>query len=103
MSLTSIIRIIRVNEKRSGTKDGRAWELQDCECLLMTEDGEATQVGVLSLPKAMRGDNAPKPGVYLGAFALQASLRDRRIEAILTGLQPYAVKAPAPSVSSKAA
>ena len=77
MSLTSIIRIIRVNEKRSGTKDGRAWELQDCECLLMTEDGEATQVGVLSLPKTMRGDNAPKPGVYLGAFALQAVVETR--------------------------
>lgn len=97
MSLHSIIRIIKVNEKRSGTKDGRAWELQDAECLLLDDNGEAQQVGVLSLPKHLRGDNAPKPGVYLGAFALQAGLRDRRIEALLTNLQPYTVPQRAPA------
>lgn len=97
MSLTSIIKIIKVNEKRTGSKDGRAWELQDAECILLDENGEEQQVGVLSLPKHLRGDAAPGRGIYLGSFALQAGLRDRRIEAVLTGLQPYAVRSvPAP-------
>lgn len=92
MSLTSIIKIIKVNEKRTGSKDGRAWEMQDAECVLLDENGEEQQVGVLSLPKHLRGDAAPGRGIYLGSFALQAGLRDRRIEAVLTGLQPYAVR-----------
>lgn len=95
MSLTSIIKIIKVNERRTGSKDGRAWEMQDAECILLDEHGEEQQVGVLSLPKHLRGDAAPQRGIYLGSFALQAGLRDRRIEAILTGLQPYDVRRPA--------
>lgn len=94
MSLNSIIKIIKVNEKRSGVKDGRPWEMQDAECILLDENGEEQQVGVLPLPKHLMGDAAPSRGIYLGAFALRAGLRDRRIEATLTGLQPYGVKAP---------
>lgn len=94
---SALIQIIKVNEKRSGQKDGRAWELQDAECLLLNEDMTPSQVGVLSLPKHLRGDMAPKPGVYTGTFALQSGLRDRRIEALLTGLTPVP-KAQAPQV-----
>lgn len=92
MAVTSIIKIIKINEKRTGSKDGRAWEMQDAECILLDENGEEAQVGVLSLPKHLRGDSAPARGIYLGSFALQAGMRDRRIEAVLTGLQPYGVK-----------
>lgn len=99
MSLNSILQIIKVNEKRSGTKDGRAWELQDAECLLLDDNGQPQQVGVLSLPKHLRGDNAPKPGFYLGAFALAAAMRDRRIEAQLTSLQPYDMRRAAPAAA----
>lgn len=109
MSVTSIIKIIKVNEKRTGSKDGRAWEMQDAECILLDENGEDQQVGVLSLPKHLRGDSAPARGIYLGSFALQAGMRDRRIEAVLTGLQPYDIRRappaplPPPVVPSKAA
>lgn len=108
MALTSIIRIIKINELREGSKDGRAWQMQDCECILLNDNGEDEQVGVLMLPKHLRGKDAPARGVYLGAFALQAGLRDRRIEAVLTGLQPYSVgktpaPAPAPAAPAKAA
>jgi hypothetical protein len=98
---SAIIQIIRVNEKRSGTKDGRAWELQDAECLLLDEHGAPQQVGVLSIPKDLRGK--VQPGVFTGSFALQSGLRDRRIEAVLTGLTPYPTKggaAPAGAVGS---
>lgn len=92
MSLTSIIKIIKVNESRSGTKNDRKWEMQDAECILLDENGEEQQVGVLQLPKHLMGDNAPARGIYLGSFALNAGYRDRRIEAVLTGLQPYDVR-----------
>lgn len=97
---SALIQIIKVNDKRSGQKDGRTWELQDCECLLLNEDLSPSQVGVLSLPKDLRGDKAPTAGIYTGSFALQSGLRDRRIEAILTGLTPVPQRA-APAASPK--
>ncbi|MVT37082.1 hypothetical protein GO497_06215 [Acidovorax citrulli] len=63
--------------------------MQDAECVLLDDGGEMVQVGVLQLPKALMGDAAPVPGTYMGAFALQAGMRDRRINAILTDLTPY--------------
>lgn len=90
MAFTALIQIIKVNEARSGSKDGRAWEMQDAECLLLDEDGQPSQVGVLMLPKDLR--NVTKTGTYTGSFALSAGLRDRRIEAVLTGLVPVDIK-----------
>lgn len=86
MAITALIKIIKVNEERTGNKDGRPWSMQDAECLLLNEDGTPAQVGVLMLPKQLRGKDAPTPGDYVGAFALGVSLRDRRVEAMLTGL-----------------
>ncbi|QHI96755.1 hypothetical protein GT347_01350 [Xylophilus rhododendri] len=103
MAFNALIHIIKVNPARSGAKDGRPWEMQDAECLLLDEAGQPTQVGVLMLPKELR--NKTEPGYYTGSFALSAGLRDRRIEAILTGLVPVDVKqirrqaAPAPAAS----
>lgn len=91
--MQSILQILKVNEARSGTKDGRAWEMQDAECLLLKEDGSVDQVGVLMLPKELR--NKVGPGTYLGSFALRPNMASRRIEAVLTGLQPYSTKPPA--------
>lgn len=106
MALTSIIQIIKTNEKRSGVKDGRPWEMQDAECILLDDSGAATQVGVLPLPKHLMGELAPLPGVYAGSFALQAGMRDRRIQAVLTDLRPVQLPAqrkpaaPAPAAGS---
>lgn len=107
MAITSIIKIIKVNELRKGSKDGREWAMQDAECILLDDNGEEQQVGVLMLPRDLRGEKAPARGIYLGSFTLQAGMRDRRIEAQLVGLQPYHVPksgpaaAPAPAVASK--
>lgn len=86
--MNALIQIIKVNEARSGTKDGRQWKMQDAECLLLDDNGAPAMVGVLSLPKDLMDDKAPKPGVYTGSFALKSGLRDRRIEAALVSLVP---------------
>ncbi|MGE0332767.1 MAG: hypothetical protein AB7P37_18985 [Ramlibacter sp.] len=93
--MQSIISIIKVNDEKKGVKDGREWALQDCECILLKEDNTPDQVGVLPLPKDLRGK--VQPGTYLGTFALRADLRTRRIEAVLVGLQQYDVKRRSPS------
>lgn len=100
MALTSILQILKINEKRTGTKNGRDWAMQDAECMLLADTGELEQVGVLQLPKEMMGDAAPKPGIYLGAFALRAGMQDRKIVAVLTALTPYAVPKTAKSVTT---
>lgn len=92
MALTSILQILKVNEKRTGNKNGRDWAMQDAECMLLNDDGSLEQVGVLQLGKEMMGDAAPKPGVYAASFALRAGMQDRKIGAVLTALTPYPVK-----------
>ena len=94
--LSALIQIIKVNDLKSGTKDGRNWELQDAECLLLNDDGTPQSVGVLSLPRNLRGANAPRVGTYTGIFTLQAGLRDRRIEAVLVGLSDASKRVPSP-------
>lgn len=95
--MQAIVQIIKVNEEKTGVKDGRPWAIQDCECLLLNDDGSPAQVGVLSLPKDLRG--TVTKGIYTGSFSLQADLRSRRIEARLVGLQPREL--PRPATASK--
>lgn len=90
--MQAIIKIFKVNEARTGNKEGRPWEMQDAECALLNEKFEVDQIGVLQLPKELRGPKAPLPGVYSGSFALRPDLRTRRIEAVLTGLTPVPMK-----------
>lgn len=101
MALTSIIQILKVNEKRTGNKNGRDWAMQDAECMLLSDTGELEQVGVLQLSKDMMGENEPKPGIYSASFALRAGMQDRKIGAVLTSLTPYPM-AKAPQASKAA-
>lgn len=98
--MQSILQILKVNEERSGVKDGRPWAMQDAECLLLKDTGEVDQVGVLMVPKELRG--TVTPGHYLGTFALRPNMASRRIEAVLVGLTPYSVKTAPASQPSKA-
>lgn len=93
--MQSILQILKLNDVREGisAKNGKPYRMQDAECLILKETGEVDQVGVLQIPRDLLGSVAP--GVYLGSFALRPNMASRRIEAQLTGLQPYTVKAPA--------
>lgn len=102
--MQSIIQILKLNEARSGEKNGRRWEMQDAECLLLNEDGTVNQVGVLMLPKDLMGK--VQPGTYMGTFALRADTSregQRRINAILTGLNQMPPSKPTASASRPAA
>lgn len=86
--MQSILQILKLNEVRTGVKNDRKWEMQEAECLILTEAGEAAEVGVLMIPKNLMGK--VQPGTYFGSFALRANKSregGRRIEAVLTGLQ----------------
>lgn len=87
--MNSILQIFKVNEARSGEKDGRKWSMQECECAVLSPDGVVEQVGVLSLPRELVDKTAP--GVYLGSFVFKPDYKTRKIGAVLVGLQPYAV------------
>lgn len=101
--MQSILQILKLNEPRSGTKDGRDWKMQDAECLILTAEGAVDQVGVLNIPKALMG--TVQPGIYMGSFALRANTSregQRRIEAVLTGLNPIPVPGKASAVAPAA-
>lgn len=92
---TSILQIFKLNEARTGTsaKTGKAWKMQDAECAILNETGQVESVGVLMIPREM--DGKVTPGIFIGSFTLRAdSSREgqRRIEPVLVGLQPYAIK-----------
>lgn len=99
MPATSILQILKVNEPRSGEKNGKPWTMQDAECILLTDDGGVEEVGVLQLPRGLTKEAAPRPGTYLGTFALRADWKTRRIVAELQALQPYSVGKAAPKAS----
>lgn len=92
--MQSILQILKLNDVREGVsqKNGKPYRMQDAECLILKETGEVDQVGVLQIPRDLLG--TVTPGVYLGSFALRPNMASRRIEAQLTGLQPYTVKTP---------
>lgn len=87
--MQSIIQVLKLNDPKTGmsAKTGKAYDMQDAECLLLTEDGQIDQVGVLQVPKNLRDKIAV--GTYRGTFAMQANFASRRIEAVLTDLTPF--------------
>lgn len=92
--MRSVIQIIKVNEARSGSKNGRDWKMQDAECILFSEDGSVDAVGVLMLPKDLH--EKAQVGTYEATFRLRPNMASRRIEAQIVTLVPVA-KPTAPS------
>jgi hypothetical protein len=85
------LQILKINPIREGVgkQSGNAYRMQDAECLILDDQGNVDQVGVLMLSKDQVGKT--DPGIYLGSFAMRASnAKDggRKIEAVLTGLMP---------------
>lgn len=100
--MQSIIQILKLNDPKTGTssKTGKAYDMQDAECLLLTEDGQIDQVGVLQVPKNLR--EKISVGTFRGTFAMQANFASRRIEAVLTDLTPFPGKAAPVAAPAKA-
>lgn len=85
------LQILKINEKRSGTKDGRDWQMQTAECVLLNEKGEAQEVGVLTLTKDMM-EKSLKTGRYVAEFQLRSNYKTRQIQANLVSLTPVTIK-----------
>ncbi|TAG76832.1 MAG: hypothetical protein EAZ24_08240 [Burkholderiales bacterium] len=86
--MKKLIQVLKVNDARSGTKNDRAWTMQDAECVILNDDRSVAQVGVLQLPRDLVGEKAPTPGMYEAVFELRASITNRRIEAVVVSLLP---------------
>lgn len=89
---TSKIQILKVGQVQDKQWEGRPYQVQEAECIMLNDDGSVEGVAVLRLDDKMRGDAAPKPGFYSAAFSLRANPKDRRLEARLSGLTPFEVK-----------
>lgn len=85
MQHSSVVQILKVNDSRSGIgKNGKAWTMQEAECILLDGDGAVSQVGVLDVPKDMIG--LITTGNYTATFSLAAHYQTRKIESRLTAL-----------------
>lgn len=85
--MQSIIQILKLNEPKPWSMEGRSGVSHSAECLLLTPEGEVDQVGVLRI----KGDELikkAKPGTFFGSFAMRANPASRQIEAVLTDLTP---------------
>lgn len=92
MQMTSLIQILKVGVIQDKKWEGREYQVQECECVLLSSDGEMESVGVLRLSDEFR-KNPPVKGTYSAVFSLVASPKDRRIGAVVTGLTPVAPSA----------
>lgn len=88
MTHASIIQILKTGDEQNKSWEGRAYTVQECECILINEDGSCEAVGVLRLSDKFKGENAPKPGTYSAGFSLAVSPKDRKIGAVVTSLTP---------------
>jgi len=94
LNATSIIQIIKVGPLTPKKWEGRDYTVQECECILLNDDGTPEAVGVLRLADEMKGDKAPALGTYTAKFSLKPSPKDRKIGAVLTGLTAVNRKGP---------
>lgn len=85
--MQSIIQILKLNEPKAWSMEGRSGFSHSAECLLLSADGSVDQVGVLKI----KGEELIKKtqvGTYYGSFAMRANPASRQIEAVLVDLQP---------------
>jgi hypothetical protein len=89
LNASSKIQILVVGPVQDKKWEGREYQIQEAECVMLNDDGSPQGVAVLRLADEMRGPNAPKPGLFTAAFTLRANPKDRRLEARLAGLTPF--------------
>jgi hypothetical protein len=88
--MQSVLEILLVtNKSGKAKKTGNDYSIDEAHCVLRNDDGTAGAVGILVIPKALEA--VAKPGMFTGAFALQAASygeQQGRIVATLVGLTP---------------
>jgi len=89
--MPSYIQILKVGEVQDKAFEGRAYQVQEAECVLLDENGETDCIGVLRFSEAFR-KNPPARGVYVPVFSMVASPKDRKIGSVITGLTPVSME-----------
>jgi hypothetical protein len=89
LNASSKIQILLVGPVQDKKWEGRAYQVQEAECIMLNDDGSPQGVAVLRLDDSMRGDKAPKAGLFTASFTLRANPKDRRLEARLAGLVAF--------------
>lgn len=83
--LPAFIRVLVVQPIKEGTgKTGKAYKLQEVDCVALDENGEALQVGVLSLPNSLLG--TVSEGVYAPVYGMRVDFQTRKIAPSIVGL-----------------
>lgn len=98
--MQSILQVLVAHPVQDREFEGRKYQVQEAECVLLNDDGTPAQVGVLRVPQDLHGKITT--GVFLGSFAMRPDRKTRVLGAVLVGLQPYtvaAIKAPAAKTS----
>lgn len=85
------LQILKLNDIREGVgrTSGKPYRMQDAECMILDDQGNVDEVGVLTLSQDQVGKT--ETGTYLGRFAMRADKSregQRKIGAVLTGLTP---------------
>ena len=71
--MNCFLQILKLNDIREGVgkTSGKAYRMQDAECIILDEAGAVDQVGVLMLSAEQVGKT--QPGTYMGHFAMRAN------------------------------
>lgn len=85
------IQILKVGVLQDKKWEGREYQVQEAECIILDENGEFECVGVMRLSEAFRKD-PPAKGTYTAVTKLVASPKDRRIGTMIVGLTPVDTK-----------
>jgi hypothetical protein len=88
LNASSKIQILVVHAPQDKKWEGREYQIQEAECVMLNDDGTPQGVAVLRLSEEMR-KSPPKPGLFTAAFTLRANPKDRRLEAALASLTPF--------------
>lgn len=91
MSMPAFIQILLVGQLTPKTYEGRSYNTQEAECVLLDENGETLQIGVLRFSEKFQKE-PPTKGLYRPVFSMVASPKDRKIGAVITDLQPVDAK-----------
>lgn len=83
--LPTFIRVLVVQPIKEGMgKTGKPYRFQEVDCVALDDNGDALQVGVLSLPNSLIGGITE--GTYTPVYGMRVDFQTRKIGPSIVGL-----------------